>query len=61
MTRNVEVVNRTATAITLSWDAPLNLGGRNDVSYRVCYQENQVETKEESCVPVAHTAAVISG
>jgi hypothetical protein len=61
MPRNVEVVNRTATAITLSWDAPLDLGGRDDVSYRVCYQEDGVEAEEESCILTLLTLAVISG
>jgi hypothetical protein len=61
MPGNVEVVNQTATAITLSWDAPLHLGGRDDVSYRLCYQEDEVEAEEESCIPVLLTVAVISG
>jgi hypothetical protein len=36
--RNVGVVSQTATTITLSWDAPLDLGGRDDLSYEICHQ-----------------------
>jgi hypothetical protein len=61
MPRNVKVVNQTATAIILSWDAPLDLGGRDDVSYRVCYQEDGVEAGEELCKLEALTVTVISG
>jgi hypothetical protein len=61
MPRNVGVVTQTATVITLSWDAPLDLGGRDDVSYRLCYQEDGVEAGEELCIPVLLTVAVISG
>jgi hypothetical protein len=61
MPRNVGVVTQTATVITLSWDAPLDLGGRDDVSYIVCYQEDDVEAEEEFCIPVLLTVVVISG
>ena len=63
MPRNVEFVGQAATVINynLSWDAPLDLGGRDDVSYEVCYQENGVETEQESCVSVVQTIAIISG
>jgi hypothetical protein len=60
MPRSIEVVQQVARAITLTWDAPLDLGGRDDVSYRVCYQEDGVAEKE-SCIKVIHTTAVISG
>jgi hypothetical protein len=61
MPMNVELVKQTATAITLSWDAPPDLGGRDDVSYRICYQEDGVEAGEELCKLEALTVAVISG
>ena len=38
MPRKVQVLVQTLTAITLSWETPLDLGGRDDVSYQLCYE-----------------------
>ena len=52
---NVQVVDQTATSITLSWEAPLDLGGRDDISYQMCYElPGMVD-----CVDVMNTTAGI--
>ena len=35
----------TSTTISLSWDQPLSLGGRNDLSYVISYQKEGTEDK----------------
>ena len=60
MPRNVEVVVQTATSITLSWEAPLDLGGRdeNELHYQLCYEQAEVL----SCMDLGtSTTGIIAG
>ena len=57
MPRNVEVVDQTLTSITLSWEAPQDLGGRDDVSYQLCYELAGVV----NCVDVLNTTRILTG
>lgn len=58
MPRNVAIVGLTSNSITISWDAPLDLGGREDVSYRLCYERDGAE---ECTTAVMDTIDTITG
>jgi hypothetical protein len=61
MPRNVEVVSQRTTAITLTWDAPLDLGGRDDVRYDVCYEDDDEFYPTELCIITTANTLTISG
>ena len=44
----------TSTTISLSWDQPLSLGGRNDLLYVISYQAEGTEDKATRTVGIAN-------
>ena len=42
-----------STTVSLSWDQPLSLGGRNDLSYVISYQKEGTEDKVTRMVEIA--------
>ena len=60
--RNVEVVELTDTSATLTWEPPSNLGGRDDVSYEVCWLEEIMDEILEMCMIVVNgTTGTLTG
>jgi hypothetical protein len=54
------VVGETTTSVTLTWEPPENLGGRDDVSYLLCYAVAGIEGVE-MCASVQDTTGTITG
>lgn len=57
---NVEVTGRAVTSVILSWGAPLDLGGRDDTQYKLCY-EAEADGIMQECIVVASTTGTITG
>ncbi len=55
---NVMISSMTSNSVTLTWDEPLDLGGRLDLSYELCYQV--VASGEEECTTVTTTTGTIT-
>lgn len=46
---NLVLVHVTSTTLSLAWEPPINLGGRNDLSYSVAYQQEDTQ----DIIPIA--------
>ena len=54
------MIERTANSITLSWGPPEDTGGRNDITYRLCYQEED-DDMTLVCIPRNETRGTATG
>ena len=57
MPRDVQVANQTSNSVTLFWLAPLDLGGRDDLSYVLCAELDGIM----DCITVVETIGTITG
>ena len=55
------MVHVTSTTLSLAWEPPLNLGGRNDLSYSIAYQEDGTQDMIPVASAVKGTFATITG
>jgi hypothetical protein len=60
MPRNVEVLSQSSSSVTITWEAPLDLGGRDDVEYRLCF-EAEIESGLEECRSIDTTMTTLTG
>ena len=57
MPRNVQVIDQTSNSVTLSWEEPEDLGGRDDLSYVLCAELDGMM----DCTTVMETTGTITG
>ena len=57
MPRNVQVIDQTSNSVTLSWEEPEDLGGRDDLSYVLCAELDGIM----DCITIVETTGTITG